>query len=983
MPNLSQMTKAIPDSLKPLAAKQWAAFLDGLNDDQKNFFQDLVSNPEQAEEMARVWLGSDFAASQCLRTPELLIDLLASGDLGKSYSDGELGERLQAILNNIQDEAGLHSALRRFRQREMVRIIWRDLLRNASMQETTKDLSLLADAAINLTLDWLYQRACLNWGTPMSMNDGVSKPQQMVVLGMGKLGAFELNLSSDIDLIFTFEHKGYTQGGKRELDNQTFFIRLGQQLIKALDERTAEGFVFRVDMRLRPYGQSGALVLSFDAMLEYYQTQGRDWERYAMIKARVVAGDIDAGARLLRELRPFVYRRYLDFGAIEALRSMKALIRKETQRRGLQDNIKLGSGGIREIEFIAQVFQLIRGGKVIALQARSLQEILSYLGKSGLLPGQEVERLQEAYVFLRNTEHALQAMSDEQTQQLPESEMGQARLAFSMGFSSSEAFHAELREHRKNVCAQFNRLISSPERDENPDAPNVAEQDVWQALWQSDSDRERSITLLAELGFSEPEEAMILLDKLRTSRKAQALQTIARERLEAFLPLMIQAVAETPSPQQTLGRVLVLVGAVLRRSAYLVLLVENPMALKQLVTLCSASPWVSEELARYPILLDELLDVNGLYSPSSPQVLIDELNQLLLRIEPGDVEQQMDCLRNFKRAHVLRVAASEIGGVLPLMKVSDYLTYIAEAVVFKVFQIAWDFLVAKHGHPQKESQVHGEPDFIVVAYGKLGGLELGYGSDLDLVFLHDAPLTLMTDGDRPIDNASFFTRLVQRMLHMFSTYTAAGQLYEIDMRLRPSGSSGLIVSSIQSFATYQAENAWTWEHQALVRTRVIAGSDSLRLQFEALRAKILSLPRNREELRKEVVAMRKKIRDEHGSTRNTEEGEKQFHLKYDEGAIVDIEFIVQYAVLAWSQTNPELLQYPDNIRILDAIETKGLMASEDTNALREAYKAFRSVIHRLTLDQRPASVLKAELKGYNLENSRKDVERIWQQVMIN
>ncbi len=981
MPNLPQISVSIPDSLRPLIDKQWTAFVDVLTDQQAHFFQHLFSKAAEANDLARVWSGSEFVAGWCIRNPELFMSLIESGDLSASYPDDAYPQRLGKLLEAAQDEDRLLSVLRRFRQREMVRIIWRDLLRRADMQQTTLDLSLMADACINQSLDWLYPRACEDWGTPVASGDE-SNPQQLVVIGMGKLGAFELNLSSDIDLIFAFENKGQTLGGRRQIDNQEFFIRLGQKLIKALDNRTADGFVFRVDMRLRPYGQSGALVMNFDAMLEYYQTQGRDWERYAMIKARVVAGSKSAGNRLLQELRPFVYRRYLDFGAIDALRSMKALIQKEEKRQGLQNNIKLGSGGIREIEFIAQVFQLIHGGKDTHLQERSLLKNLTYLGHTGHLPDDDAGHLQRAYVFLRNTEHALQAVRDEQTQMLPDSALERERLAFSMGYESSGEFDLQLQLHRNQVHDQFNRLISSPDHNIHEQHAETDGAGSWQALWQDEINRKKSLALLQEQGFSEPEKALDRLIDLRASRKVQAMQTISRQRLAKFMPLLLQAVASSQQPQQTLDRVLLLVEAVLRRSAYLVLLVENPRALEQLVRLCSASPWIAEELSRHPILLDELLDVKDLYSPSSPQVLVDELDQQMLRVEPGDVEQQMECLRNFKRAHVLRVAASEIGGVLPLMKVSDYLTYIAEAVVYKVFQIAWDYLVAKHGYPRNTQGAVCDPDFIVVAYGKLGGLELGYGSDLDLVFLHDASATLPTDGQRPIDSSLFFIRLAQRMLHMFSTYTASGQLYEIDMRLRPSGSAGLIVSSLQGFADYQQESAWTWEHQALVRTRVITGSETLGVKFEKIRAEILSRQRDLEELRIAVVEMRQKIRDQHGTKSNLDKNKKQFHLKYDEGGIIDIEFIVQYAVLAWSQTNPELLQYPDNIRILDAIEKKGLMKPEDTESLREAYKAFRSVIHRLTLDQQPARLLKRDLKTFGLETCRQDVKRIWQLVMV-
>ncbi|RMS45903.1 Glutamate-ammonia-ligase adenylyltransferase [Pseudomonas amygdali pv. photiniae] len=563
-----------------------------------------------------------------------------------------------------------------------MRIIWRDLTRQADLIETCRDPSEMADASIDLAYQWLYPRHCEQFGTPTGRHSG--QPQHMVILGMGKLGAVELNLSSDIDLIFAYPEGGETQGTKRALDNQEFFIRLGQRLIKALDPVTVDGFVFRVDMRLRPYGSSGALVLSFNALEQYYQDQGRDWERYAMIKARVVGGDQTAGAELLDMLRPFVYRRYLDFSAIEALRTMKQLIQQEVKRKGMAENIKLGAGGIREVEFIAQAFQLIHGGRDLSLQQRPLFKVLKTLEGQGYLPSAVTEELREGYEFLRYTEHAIQAIADRQTQMLPDNDQDQARIALIMGFADWVSFHERLMYWRSRVSWHFRQVIADPDSDpddEQQDDSEVAVGGEWLPLWEESQDEEAAGRQLLQAGFVDAEKALKNLASLRSSPNLRSMQRLSRERLDAFIPRLLAQAVEHEKPDLVLERVLPLVEAVARRSAYLVLLTENPDALRQLLTLCAASPWIAEQIARFPLLLDELLNEGRLFNPPLAPELAAELRERLIRIPEDDLEQQMEALRHFKLAHSLRVAASEISGSLPLMKVSDYLTWLAEAIL--------------------------------------------------------------------------------------------------------------------------------------------------------------------------------------------------------------------------------------------------------------------------------------------------------------
>lgn len=941
-----------------------------------------VWTPERWAQFSRVTAASDFVTEQSVRDPLMLLELVQSGELDRGFAPGELCAQIAAAVNVAETEEQLGRALRRQRARHQVRIVWRDLTRQADLGQTCRDLSDMADASIDQAYQWLYARHCQQFGVPTGRRSG--EPQQMVVLGMGKLGAVELNLSSDIDLIFAYPEGGETVGVKRSLDNQEFFIRLGQRLIKALDPMTVDGFVFRVDMRLRPYGSSGALVLSFNALEQYYQDQGRDWERYAMIKSRVVAGDQVAGAQLQEMLRPFVYRRYLDFSAIEALRTMKQLIQQEVRRKGMADNIKLGSGGIREVEFIAQAFQLIHGGRDLSLQQRPLLKVLSTLEGQGYLPPAVISELREGYEFLRYTEHAIQAIADRQTQMLPDSAQDQARIAFMLGFADWPAFHERLMYWRGRVAWHFAQVIADPDEEQGVESEVVVGGE-WLPLWEEAQDEDAACRQLQEGGFADATKALKALAGLRGSPQLRAMQRLGRERLDAFIPRLLAQAVEHANPDLVLERVLPLVEAVARRSAYLVLLTENPGALRRLLTLCAASPWIAEQITRFPLLLDELLNEGRLFKPPLAPELAAELRERLTRIPEDDLEQQMEALRHFKLAHRLRVAASEIAGSLPLMKVSDYLTWLAEAILEQVLALAWRQTVAKYGTPLRTDGTLCDPGFIIVGYGKVGGLELGHGSDLDLVFIHDGDPQAETDGPKSIDGAQFFTRLGQRIIHLLTAQTNSGQLYEVDMRLRPSGASGLLVSSLGAFARYQENEAWTWEHQALVRARVLVGSEDVGRAFEQVRAAILGKARDLPTLRQEVSEMRAKMRDNLGSKStaagtgaNAFEATAPFDLKQDAGGIVDIEFMVQYAALAWSETHPPLLRWTDNIRILEELEKAGLMPVEDASLLREAYKAYRSAAHRQAL-QKDAGVI----PGDQFADERRQVMRIWRELGLS
>ncbi len=968
---MSEPWRSLPKALASDVASVWPSiFPNGVPDSLTG--AGGIREKDLAGAMAR----SLFLRRVLETHPERVDALCQACPLTEPTTTEFLKDRWRDYLADVESESDLQTALRQFRMETQFRIIWRDLLRWADLNETMAAASDFADTCIQGALDWLYDDTCAQFGTPWGTNPvtGEKSAQPLIVLGMGKLGGCELNVSSDIDLIFAFPDKGETRDGPRSIDNQQFFVRLGQRLIQALDQITADGFVFRVDMRLRPYGQSGALALSFGALETYYQDQGRDWERYAMVKARVVAGDQAAGQVLMDSLKPFVYRKYIDFSAFESLRSMKSMISREVRRKGLENNIKLGSGGIREIEFVVQAFQLIRGGRDKELQQRELLTILGELEALDLLPSVVVNELASAYIFLRDLEHALQGMDDKQTQVLPEDELSQARIALTMGFSGWQDCLQELDRHRRRVATHFADIIAVEEEGQ-------AQSDVgegWQELWLGEMDRDAAVDWLERHGFEEPANSFDLLAELRGSRTLQTLQTQGRKRLNRFMPVILEALASVDGPSQTLGRVLQLVEAILRRTAYMVLLLENPGARFQLVRLCSESPWIASQLAATPLLLDELLNAESLYKPPAKAELQDDLRQQVLRIPFEDLEEQMETLRHFKKAHILRVAASELRGTLPLMKVSDYLTWIAEVVLDHVVDVAFANLVNRHGHPRRKDGTQCDSDFAIIGYGKLGGIELGYTSDLDLVFVHDADPEETTDGEKSIDNAVFFTRLGQRIVHILNAQTPAGQLYEVDMRLRPSGNSGLLVTTLTAFEKYQRNDAWVWEHQALARARGVAGCEQTLEGFERIREAILCQPRDKDALRQEVVTMREKMRSALATPIPSSGAEPEvFHIKHDPGGIVDIEFMVQYLVLAHAGEHPELVRVSDNIRQVEALGRAGVISSEDAEGVRAAYIALRSSIHRRALQN-----MNSQVSADEFTEERAYIKSLWNRVML-
>ncbi|MDG2155948.1 MAG: bifunctional [glutamate--ammonia ligase]-adenylyl-L-tyrosine phosphorylase/[glutamate--ammonia-ligase] adenylyltransferase, partial [Gammaproteobacteria bacterium] len=843
--NIEQLSMTLPEILRPVFAEA----------SQKLIEQSIESIPEELLPSFPIAFScSEYLANILTLYPDLTRELFSSGDLLRSLGGSELLTACLTATEGLDDEVEFQRALRLYRHRQLVRIAWRDLAGLAELSETLADLSALADAVQCAALRWSEISLSERYGRPTSV-DG--KESCFVILAMGKLGGGELNFSSDIDLVFLFSESADTNG-RQSVTAPEYYRLLAQRFIKVLDERTADGFVFRVDVRLRPFGTSGPLAVSEMAFEEYLMTHGRDWERYAYVKARVVNDWPGAKEFYENILRPFVYRRYLDYGVFSSLREMKAMIEAEGLTKDMQDDVKLGPGGIREIEFIVQTMQLVRGGSIAQLRERRLLKAVQQLSVYGLLPDDAVSELTAAYCYLRLVENRIQAISDQQTHKLPASPLNRARLCLSMRVADWDAFMQVLDVHRGKVHDHFNNILrrSSGESDKSSVVNHI------DALWSGDAASQSALKELAELGFANPPDVPKQLQKLKLDSAIVRLDELGQARLSRLIPQLIHACSAESSPDVALGACLSIVEAIGRRSAYFSLLNENPAALKRLVTLAARSDFLSRQVATHPLLLDELLDPR-VFSKEPRRIDLEDDLALRLSDQPSDdPELSLENIRNFQQAAVFRVAVADMSGVLPLMKVSGRLTDIAELVVEAALQLAYGEMVARHGRPMcDDGDGLREAYFGVLGYGKLGGLELGYGSDLDLVFLHDSTgEEQQTDGLQPLDNLTFFARLAQRLIHMLTMQTLSGSLYKVDTRLRPSGNSGQMVSSLRAFEKYHKETAWTWEHQSLLRSRAIAGPLQICDQFAAVRDDVLTSHVHFAELHEDVLSMRDRMR---------------------------------------------------------------------------------------------------------------------------
>ena len=885
-----------------------------------------------------------FGARLLTKDALILDDLLQNHT--KAYAIAEMQDFLHAA--KIMDESSLKKALRLLRQRVILRTIYRDLNGLADLHEvmqTTTNLAEIAiESAVKFNATWLQT--------------SINMPCSFIVIGMGKLGGAELNVSSDVDLIFAFEQN---QDWPAELSEQDFYNQLGKKVIAALSEITEDGFVFRVDMRLRPYGSEGVLVPNLDALEDYYQNNGREWERYAWIKGRVIAGWQGGVEKLLK---PFVFRKYLDYGAINSMRDLKLQIHQDVNIKGKQDDIKLGRGGIREIEFIAQVFQLIRGGQDASLQIKPTLQVLNLLKNKGLLPEKTVSELTQAYVFLRNLEHRLMYVDDAQTQDLPNTDEAKARIAKAMSFANWAAFFSELNSHRIIVAqhfdATFNEKTQVETQPENLQA--VAWYDsVWQGALANElvTGLEHSnacLQVLSDAGYSDATQTLQQLHMLRNSSRYLRLPELSRQRFDTLMPLVIKQASLETNAGAALLRTINLLENICGRASYLALLAEFPQALHLVIQLCAASPWLAQYLAAHPILLDELLDTQNLYAAPNFVAMKQSLVQKMMELA-GDTEAQMNAMRHFKHAAIMRFAAQDVAGRLKLEILSDYLSALADVILQVSLPTIWQnlsFTCGKFKHLEM-------PKFAVIGYGKLGSKELGYASDLDIIFLYD---------DDASEASEIYARFAQRISSWFNTLTSAGLLYETDLQLRPDGNSGLLVSSVTAFREYQLNKAWVWEHQALTRARYVAGDASIGAAFEAIRIEVLTQTRDAQILKTEVINMREKMRVSQTFIN------AMFDIKHSIGGIIDVEFLVQYLVLIHANKYPQLTDNKGNIALLKKLGALRIINNDVAEKTAVAYREYRRMQHALKLQG--ASQMRVDYSQVSTHASA--VNALWDQV---
>lgn len=676
---------------------------------------------------------------------------------------------------------------------------------------------------------------------------------------------------------------------------------------------------------------------------EYYQAQGREWERYAMIKARPVAGDTEAGFKLLKTMNSFIYRRYFDYGSFDSFRDMKRRITLQVKNKKLKNNIKLGAGGIREIEFFGQLFQLIRGGVEPELQERKILTVLDLLQIHNCIDGSTKRELKDAYKFLRMVENRLQIYSDLQTHDIPEKREKQIILALSMGYDKWSCFNNMLKDHMKRVHHHFSQLLAAGEDEETDQESHELKE-----LWGNINDPQFAADSKVIGRFKEPKRVLTLLQFLEAHQNTKNLTSNGRKKLARLIPLLIKKIGEQKNPDSIFAKLIDLIVTIERRTCYLSLLIENKTALETLILLAQKSPWIITFLAKHPALLDELMHPATLYSPPDRNDLKNEMENRISRIPPNDLEFLLEQLSVFRQVNYLRVAAADVSGNYPLMKVSDHLTYIAQTVLTQVLKISWRIVTQKYGTP------NGIPEddiktcgFAIIAYGKVGGFEMGYKSDIDIVFLYHADAGMTGGKEKSIENIRFYSNLGQRIINALTMHTPAGTLYGADMRLRPGGSAGMIVSHIDAFQDYLENQAWTWEHQALIRARAVAGDINLCSRFNTIRKKILTIKRDAGELKKEVSQMREKMRKERLKLRK-----EVFDLKQSRGGIVDIEFLVQYLILLNAHTCPDITVWTDNIRLLESLDAEGIIESEMSELLQKSYVVMRQAVHRLNLQEK-------------------------------
>lgn len=960
----ADLLSQLPAALHPVVENHWLDWHKSCS--EKNI------NPEQylaLPLLGKTWACSDFVARNCIRYPQMFFALHDEG-FSSCRTLADYQKLVGKTVTAVKDETVLMATLRQLRQQEMLRIAWRDLNMLAPTETILHELTDFAEAVVSVTLQALEQQQAEIYGMPQGC-DG--EPQSLLVFAMGKMGGGELNFSSDIDLIFTYAEDGETPGPRRQ-SYYEFYLAVIRKLVKVLDEVTAEGFVYRVDTRLRPFGVSGPLAMSFSGIEQYYQLQGRDWERYAMIKARLISGSESDKKTLQAMLTPFVYRRYLDFSMIDSIREMKDMINAQMNRKRMTNNVKLGPGGIREIEFIGQTLQLIRAGREPELRQHSIIQVLTLLAEKNYLQAQEVEQLIQAYWFLRKLENRLQMFSDKQTHSLPEDELAQQRLCLAMQLDNWDVLLQQLACQQKAVDQVFQNIVSSEDEPQNPEVSPFAL--FWADLSASEEEADALGHYLDDLGYSDAQAIIDLLNQLRSRSQVKHLGVDSTRLLTQLLQSLLEKIADYPQQSILFDRVCQVIKALAGRKVYLSMLHEYPAVQLQMLTLCAASEWFARRLTKYPILLDSLLSTAERFRQDYDvkQLLALEMQ----RVVDNDLEQQMDRMRQFKRQMVFTVAILDVFYEEPVEIVSDGLTELANSLLEVILNYSWQAMVEKYGVPccvDSGCVDQGEtifPAMSIIAYGKMGGNELGYGSDLDIIFIHNSRgEKQQTNGEKAIDNQSFFARVAQRVIQYLNTQTYSGMLYEADTRLRPNGQSGLMVSSVAAFEQYQHEKAWTWEHQALIRARYVTdnlqGNAPIEQEFDRIRNSVLRVLRDKNSLLSDVVEMREKMR-KHLTNKNTD-----FDIKQDAGGLVDIEFMTQAGVLLHAQQTADCIKHTATLELINELKKTGWYDTQEAVEMKNAYRYFRKLKNWQNLA--------CEADESQLPLHRDNVIAVWQRLM--
>ncbi|MBK7503535.1 MAG: bifunctional [glutamate--ammonia ligase]-adenylyl-L-tyrosine phosphorylase/[glutamate--ammonia-ligase] adenylyltransferase [Polaromonas sp.] len=893
------------------------------------------------------------------RRYESYLHLLESGDPQR--------EGMLVTLKALQEQClDIPSALRILRQLVMHRLIKLDCEQQAPLATVTRAVTDLAELALDVALQNAYQELDERYGQPFVLASATRA--QMWVLGMGKLGARELNVSSDIDLIYVYDEDGETAGnseGRNRISNHEYFCKAVKLVSELIGNTTEHGFVFRVDLALRPNGNSGPAAVSLSALEEYLQVQGREWERFAWLKSRVVAPTTDVQNGTANAMRavvlPFVFRKYLDYNVFESLRSLHLKIRQESARRSAgrperANDVKLSRGGIREIEFTVQLLQVVRGGQFPELRKRPTLKALQCVARAGLMSNATAQALSSAYEFLRRVEHRIQYLDDQQTHVLPTDDADLNWIASTMGYDSSGAFLIDLDAHREFVANEFDNLLRGAESQntsKSTHCKSCSGQQQKHAHTHADQSSNNGTT---------PELTAFrnrINDWLNHPR-VLGLRDESRLRLDRLLQRTQLWLQESRVTELAALRSIDFIEPLLRRESYLALLWERPFVHERLLKLLGSAKWSARYLLQHPGVIDELASqtwATERFNAADFERDLDLRIQSLQRTGEDDVETLLNLLRRAHHAELFRTLARDIEGQLSVEQVADDLSALADAVLRTTISWCWQRLKNKH----RES-----PQIAVIGYGKLGGKELGYGSDLDIVFVYD------DDDER---SGEIYSGFVRKLITWLDTKTAEGDLFEIDTALRPNGGSGLLVTSMSAFADYQenrgSNTAWTWEHQAMTRARFVAGYEPLRQQFDTVRKNVISAKRDLMALKTEILAMRDRLKNAHAVKAGL------FDVKHSAGGMLDAEFAVQYLVLAYSAAHASLQDNMGNIALLQRAESVGLLPAGVGEAAAQSYRQLRHVQHMARLDEATT-----QLPDTELQNERQAMTALWEFVFL-